>query len=664
MPDANPLRPGQKIGNGRFLLGKVLGQGGMGEVWLAQDERLDEPVALKFLPSAIRGDPVALDDLRRETARSHKLTFPNIVRIHDLHEEDGDVSFIAMEYVDGPTLALIRLQQPKRVLSWELLRPLVEQLCAGLDYAHGEHVIHRDLKPANMMVDSKGRLKLADFGIAATVSDSMSRISLRHATSGTLVYMSPQQLTGKRPQPADDVYALGATLYELLTSKPPFYSGDLPHQVIYELPEPLDERLAALGIQNEVPADVSALIMACLAKEPAQRPQSARAVAQWIGLDTIHKPSVATLGEALFPQPNVDAAQAETIYVEPPAENAEPPAEATEPGNKRLTAVSIGLSIAVLCAAAVAAMVWHKRHVSGAGQSGQAATKAATGANSNQSEGVEPSLSELSVAAALSSTQPQGAGQVARLRGGVPNGGKPWTNTLEMRFVPVPGTRVLFSIWDTRVRDFQAFVNVRNRSWLKPNFPQDSIHPAVNVSWDDAHMFCAWLTRKERAEGFLKLNEGYRLPTDREWSIAAGLENETGKTPAERSRGAKDLFPWGRAWPPPSGAGNFADQSVAKRRPNSPIIEGYNDGYIETSPVGRFASNRYGLYDMGGNVWQWCEEWYDETQKTRVLRGGSWQQGNRQTLSSSYRLPFAPDSGGVAMGFRCVLAPVEREGAK
>ena len=302
MLESTPLQVGRKVGGGRFTLVKPLGRGGMGEVWLAQDERLNETVALKFLPPEIRGDAAALDDLRRETARSHKLSHPNIVRIHDLHEDADGTAFIVMEYIDGPTLVALRLEQPARVLAWDYLRPLVAQLCAALDYAHGEKVIHRDLKPANIMVDSRGRLKLADFGIAAVASDSLSRVSVKHSTSGTLPYMSPQQVTGKRPQTTDDLYALGATLYELLTGKPPFHSGDITHQVLHEPPEPMDERLAAAGLQNDVPPDAASLIMACLAKEPGQRPQSARLVAEWIGLEAVAKPSQESLAAAFFPQ--------------------------------------------------------------------------------------------------------------------------------------------------------------------------------------------------------------------------------------------------------------------------------------------------------------------------------------------------------------------------
>src|SRR5436305_4180574 len=117
MTESSNLQPGEQVAGGRYALMRELGRGGMGQVWLATDNRLREEVALKFLPAEVRADPVALDDLRRETARSHKLSHPNIVRIHDLHEEPGGMAFIAMEFIDGPTLAVLRLQQPERVFT-------------------------------------------------------------------------------------------------------------------------------------------------------------------------------------------------------------------------------------------------------------------------------------------------------------------------------------------------------------------------------------------------------------------------------------------------------------------------------------------------------------------------------------------------------------------
>lgn len=278
------MKPGTVLGAGRFLLIEALGQGGMGVVWLAHDQRLDEDVALKLVPPEIRTDAGALEDLRRETLRSRRLSHPNIIRLHDLNEFPGEPPFISMEFVDGQTVAGLKAQQAQRLFTWEQVRPIMRQLCDALEYAHTEKVIHRDLKPANMMLDRRGRLKLADFGLAAVASELTSRVSMKANTSGTPAYMSPQQMDGRTPRTTDDIYALGATLYELLTSKPPFYHGDIPHQVRNLPPDPIDQRLKELELSNDVPPYVGALLMACLAKDPAQRPQSAATVAEWLQL--------------------------------------------------------------------------------------------------------------------------------------------------------------------------------------------------------------------------------------------------------------------------------------------------------------------------------------------------------------------------------------------
>src|SRR5688572_68936 len=320
-PTLAALASGSQVGDGRFTLLRLLGQGGMGVVWLARDEHLREEVALKFLPPNIRHDAVALDDLRRETSRSRKLTHPQIIRIHDFYRVEA---FISMEFVDGPNLSELRLEKPDRVLPWSFLEPLVKQLCEALSYAHRENIIHRDLKPANMMLDGRGRLKLADFGIAATVSDSVSRVSMaRHGWSGTVSYMSPQQLNGQLPQVTDDIYSLGSTLYELLTSRAPFFTGDIAHQVRTVLPQPVEKRLAQLRINNPIPPDVDATIMACLAKDPEQRPRSALAVAEKLGLKpTPLAPESPPGVVAATPQP--PPAEIAQVRTSPPAES--PPA--------------------------------------------------------------------------------------------------------------------------------------------------------------------------------------------------------------------------------------------------------------------------------------------------------------------------------------------------
>jgi formylglycine-generating enzyme required for sulfatase activity len=189
---------------------------------------------------------------------------------------------------------------------------------------------------------------------------------------------------------------------------------------------------------------------------------------------------------------------------------------------------------------------------------------------------------------------------------------KAFTNTLGMKFVPVPGTEVAFCIWETRVKDYAAYAAANaevDGSWKKPSFlgtsfTQEDTHPVVNVSWEDANAFCAWLTKKEMAEGKIKAGQKYRLPTDAEWSVAVGLGKEKGGTPEEKSEGIEDVYPWGKEWPPPKGVGNYAQHLKV-------------DNFKYTSPAGSFAANKLGLHDMGGNVLEWCEDKYSPLEQNK-----------------------------------------------
>ena len=279
---------------GRYQLIRQIGRGGRGEVWLVLDQHIGQEIAVKRLPAELAGDAVALNDLLREVEKCRDLNHSNIIRIFELVQPDNEPPFVTLEYIDGQDLASMRLEQQGQLFRWENLRPLMTQLCDALEYAHQNRVVHRDLKPSNMLVDRHGNLKLADFGIAATMAESLSRSSMQGSISGTSVYMSPQQMKGELPRASDDLYALGSTFYELLTSRTPFFSGDIAHQLINEDPKPLSERLLELGLQNEVPDAVCAMIMACLAKDAALRPSSAMAVEEWIrGGTNIHVASPA-----------------------------------------------------------------------------------------------------------------------------------------------------------------------------------------------------------------------------------------------------------------------------------------------------------------------------------------------------------------------------------
>src|SRR5438128_8773932 len=170
---------------GRYTLIKILGRGGMGIVWLARDEKLEREVALKFLPDLIIHDRALLNDLKRETRRSLDLTHKNIVRIYDFVDNEHSAC-ISMEYVDGETLSNLRAEKEQKVFEPNEIAGWTSQLCDALDYAHNHaKIIHRDLKPANLMVNKKGDLKVSDFGIARSLSDTVSMLTREQGRTGT-----------------------------------------------------------------------------------------------------------------------------------------------------------------------------------------------------------------------------------------------------------------------------------------------------------------------------------------------------------------------------------------------------------------------------------------------------------------------------------------------
>jgi len=252
--------------------------------------------------------------------------------------------------------------------------------------------------------------------------------------------------------------------------------------------------------------------------------------------------------------------------------------------------------------------------------------------------------------------------------------GAPWQNHLNMRFVPMGD--IMVAVWPTRIRDWQVYANDTGVRMPTPPFPQGPSEPVAAVSRNDAEAFCRWLTEVERAAEFINEDHEYRLPTDHEWSLAVGLDEPPGKEPYQLDGLDTVSFPWGMEWPPPEGAGNYADESAPDIvRQSGGVIDGYNDGYSYTSAVGSFKPNALGLYDMGGNVWEWVSDSYGGSSgvasEWAVCRGGSWADSRRDVLLSSMRNIFEPDfrgetnpPGGEPMvyglyGFRVVLARVE-----
>jgi len=279
---------------GRYRLQNELGRGGMGLVILATDEELGQPVAVKVIPDVVLRDTEAIADLKREVLRGMSLLHPNIVRTHNF-ERDATTAAIIMEYVEGQTLADLKLQQTDGCFGPSEILPWLEQLCPVLEYAHRDaKIAHLDLKPRNLILTPEGRLKVADFGIASQLNESVNRLSASDKYSGTPPYMSPQQALGERPSHLDDIYSLGATIYELLTSKPPFFRGHILSQVLNVQPPAMMARLRELelGKRPALPPAWEQTVAACLSKEPAGRPQSAAEVLQRLNGRHGYQPSI------------------------------------------------------------------------------------------------------------------------------------------------------------------------------------------------------------------------------------------------------------------------------------------------------------------------------------------------------------------------------------
>lgn len=242
--------------------------------------------------------------------------------------------------------------------------------------------------------------------------------------------------------------------------------------------------------------------------------------------------------------------------------------------------------------------------------------------------------------------------------------GKPWENALGMKFVPV-GEELMVSAWETRVQDYQLFLKEtkHNRNPV-PDFAQGPDHPVVYIVREDAMAFCEWLTKRERKEERIQFSYEYRLPTDQEWSIMAGLQNEKGNTPGERDAQGLQVWPWGKTWPPPPGSGNFADESASLQGGTNPerIIRGYTDGFEKTAPVGSFTPNLYGIYDLAGNAHEWVSDDYDSLKLNGVLRGGGWNTYSEAKLSISFRHVIKLTSRRDNLyGFRVVIAKVSKD---
>ncbi|MEI7957928.1 MAG: bifunctional serine/threonine-protein kinase/formylglycine-generating enzyme family protein [Verrucomicrobiota bacterium] len=632
------LQPGFRLAN--YELTRVLGKGGFGITYLGVDRHLGRKVAVKeLMPDTIvtrigEGQVVAQSEalapnwewakgrFMEEARVLASFKHPNIVEVHQLVEANGTV-YMVMDYIEGESYEA-RLRRIGREPDEHSMRLILEPLLSGLEEVHAAGLLHRDIKPDNILLRRGIQPILLDFGSARKLLEGTA-VMTSLVTHG---YSPIEQYQVKAKQgPWTDIYALGAVAARAITGEKPPMSAD-------RMSEDDFVWLSYRGMEGFRPLFMQAIDWALRVK-PKERPQR---ISEW-------RASFGWTPKINFParSPGESAPIAAEKTVAPTLlvgksisqklERAPRPLSGDEPTAQRATPVPkvpkpapVSVPEITEAEAPAPSPAKNRTRLVGAVAGGLALLTLIVVMLAHRSRPAPAQAKTGSVA-------PPSASAKAAPR-------KYTVNSLGMKFMPVPGTNLLFSVWDTRVQDYRVFVQETGRAWMKPGFPQGPDHPAVNVSWDDANAFCKWLSEKEGRE--------YRLPTDAEWSLAAGLPPEIGATPKEKDGGIKKNYPWGDTWPPPKGVGNY-DRSLMA------------DDSDKTSPVGAFAESRFGLYDLSGNVWQWCEDWYDSSQRRRVLRGGAWNSCTQDILLTSFRYYSYPGDQYDNIGFRCVT-PAKKPG--
>ena len=592
-----PSRPGLLGALGRLEVLRVIGSGGMGVVLLARDPKSSQQVAAKVLRPDLIQEPRAVHQFMREARHMKRMAHPGILPVLEVSDRPEGPYFL-MPFAEGGSLAQrIRPGQP---LDETYILRVGMQIAEALRYAHSRGIIHRDIKPNNVLLDASGRAYLADFGLARTLYND-SIVDVRQSQcEGTAPYLSPRVAAGEAEDTRCDIYSFGAMLYEMLTGRRP-YEGRATQHVLNRIlagpPTPIREA------NPKAPLGLSKIAEHAMARELRDRYASMSDVVA----------DLERSGEAK----------------EPYGPHGRPRLIRARVNRRRFTAATA----VTLCAVVLVGLLFLVKGL----------------LRRPLPPPWEPRLSREQVqAAAQAEIEP--AIEVD-LGGGI---------TMKMVFVP-PGKFLMgspptekdsnMSEWPQRAvtipQGFYLGIHEVTQAQYErvtasnPSYHKGSDLPVERVSWEDASAFCRKITETERREGRLAHPEEYRLPTEAEWEYACRAGTCTPFHTGQTINTGEANF----------GGGTRTDGEVLRTGP----------GRGKTTPVGTFDANRWGLYDMHGNLWEWCADWlarYDADPQEpgspdrRVLRGGSWNDAPGY-LRSACRGDAMPWARSYLIGFRC-----------
>ncbi|MCI0699841.1 MAG: bifunctional serine/threonine-protein kinase/formylglycine-generating enzyme family protein [Planctomycetia bacterium] len=631
---------------GRYTLLDILGEGGMGRVYKAHDKRMDRAVAFKVIRKEKLSHPAASSRFETEIQALSAMDHPNVVKVYDA-ERVGDHHFYVMEFIDGTDLTkIVRDRGPLPVPeACEIIR----QTALGLQHAFEKGLVHRDIKPSNIIVSrNNGPVKLVDLGLARLMEqpggNEGHRVTQEGFVIGTPDFLAPEQ--ARDPMGVDiraDIYALGGTLYYILTGRVPYDGINPTEKLIKHCTDPPP---SLLMYRPDAPPPVEHIIHWCMAKRPEDRPQTPIQLARALHPYCLPPGAFVAPGPAglppTYPQPThlqPPAFAVSGMPLPPPDPNPSsqvfklPPQTTTDDPIRRRSERKFPTGFVLLGLGALLVLAIFSYAIYRLFRS--------------DSEIPDPF------------TNTQGM-KMVRVEGGMYRRGSPETETAR-RSGEGPVHEVImrgpFFISATEVTNGQ-FIKVMlvNPSRSAKFAARAEYLPVDSVTWEEANEFCRKLTALEENQPWARKGWEYRLPTEAEWEFAARA-------------GTMTPFAFGEQL-------TFGNQGVYKVTGDDPLERGGDASKITSFPqdVGKTEANKFGLHDMHGNVAEWCSDWYKpEAYKDapkdnptgpadgdkRVIRGGSYRDP-ASGVRSAVRAGVRPTERLDTVGFRIVYAPVRQ----